>query len=94
MRGAVPRGVAAAFSHALSQLPAAPHGPLTTAPPWPFRPARRAIMADPDRDFDGLLRFCVELGGRLELEPLLRLAEALAGYAGGAGRDCLASLLG
>jgi hypothetical protein len=44
-------------------------------------------------DFDRLLRFCIELSGRLDLEQLLRLAEALCKYAGEAGEDCLAGLV-
>jgi hypothetical protein len=43
-------------------------------------------------DFDTLLRFCIELSGRLDLEQLLRLAEALCRYAGEAGRECLQGL--
>ena len=35
--------------------------PVLCAPP---PPPRRAIMGDPCMDFDGLLKFCVELGGR------------------------------
>ncbi len=40
-----------------------------------------------------MLKFCVELGGRLRLEPLLRDAEKLAEYAGQAGRDIVAEAL-
>jgi hypothetical protein len=46
-----------------------------------------------DWDFDGMLKFCVELSGRLRLEPLLRDAEKLADYAGQAGRDIVAAAL-
>jgi len=49
---------------------------------------RRAIL-EQDLDFDGMLKFCCELSGRLELEPLLHLAHLLVNFAGQAGRDCL-----
>jgi hypothetical protein len=52
---------------------------------------RRAIM-EQALDFDTLLRFCIELSGRLDLEQCLRLAEALVRYAGDAGRECLQGL--
>lgn len=42
-------------------------------------------------EFDAMLKFCVELSGRLRLEPLLRDAEVLATYAGDAGRDIVAT---
>lgn len=44
-------------------------------------------------DFDGLLKFCVELSGKLQLQPLLRDAELLASYAGEAGREAVAAAL-
>ncbi|GFR42982.1 hypothetical protein Agub_g3981 [Astrephomene gubernaculifera] len=47
---------------------------------------RRVILSS-ELDHDGLLRLCLGLGGRLELGPLLETAEALAGYAGEAGRE-------
>lgn len=51
---------------------------------------RRAILENPDNHpFDGLLRFCIQLSGRLDLDQLLRLAEALCALAGQAGRECL-----
>eukprot|EP00798_Chlamydomonas_sp_ICE-L_P015220 gene15220-21299_t len=52
---------------------------------------RRAII-EQNMCFDELLKFCCELGGKLELEPLLRLAETLATYAGQAGVECLSGL--
>jgi len=55
---------------------------------------RRALMADPRIDFDGLLKFCVELGGRIDLDGMLRLAEALVGYAGQAGAEVVRGLPG
>ena len=53
---------------------------------------RAALMADPATSFDDVLRFCVQLSGRLELEPLLRTAEALVQYAGDAGREACAGV--
>ncbi|MEW5312825.1 MAG: hypothetical protein WDW38_004430 [Sanguina aurantia] len=51
---------------------------------------RRAILENPDNHpFDGLLRFCIELSGHLDLDQLLRLAEALCALAGQAGKECL-----
>jgi hypothetical protein len=38
---------------------------------------RRLLLADPVLGFDRLLRFCVNLAGRLELTGCLRLAGAL-----------------
>eukprot|EP00873_Tetraselmis_striata_P017495 jgi/Tetstr1/437759/TSEL_026413.t1 len=52
---------------------------------------RRAIMAD-GMDFDGLLKLCIDLSGRIDLDALLRDAEALCMYAGDAGRECLQPL--
>jgi TBC1 domain family member 15 len=52
---------------------------------------RRAIM-ERDLDFDGLLKFCIELSGRLDLEAMLALAERLFEYAGEAGADIMAGL--
>lgn len=40
-----------------------------------------------------MLKLCVQLSGRLRLEPLLRDAEVLARYAGAAGRDIVAQAL-
>ncbi len=45
-----------------------------------------------DMDFDGLLKFCVELSGKLDLGALLRDAELLCNYAGQAGLECVAGL--
>eukprot|EP00775_Hariotina_reticulata_P010560 gene10560-10720_t len=53
---------------------------------------RRALLADPDLDFDGLLRFCVGLAGHLDLQGMLRLAEALVVIAGDVGAECVAGL--
>jgi hypothetical protein len=41
-----------------------------------------------------MLKYCVELSGKLKLEPLLRDAELLASYAGDAGRAIIAGLAG
>lgn len=51
---------------------------------------RRRILSEVF-EFDAMLKFCVELSGRLRLEPLLRDAEVLATYAGDAGRDIVAT---
>ena len=40
-----------------------------------------------------MLRLCVGLSGRLQLAPLLRDAELLAGYGGEAGRQAVAAAL-
>lgn len=52
---------------------------------------RRAIL-EGSFEFDSLLKFCVELGGKLDLDQMLRLSEALCLYAGDAGQDCLTGL--
>ncbi|GLC59853.1 hypothetical protein PLESTB_001542900 [Pleodorina starrii] len=52
---------------------------------------RRVILSS-DLDFDGMLRLSIGLAGRLELQPLLETAEALAGYAGEAGSEVTAWL--
>jgi len=49
---------------------------------------RRAIM-DSNLEFDGLLKFCVELSGNIDLKATLRLAALLRLYIGPAERDCL-----
>ncbi|KAK9918155.1 hypothetical protein WJX75_001762 [Coccomyxa subellipsoidea] len=49
---------------------------------------RRAIM-DADLDFDGILRYCIQLSGKLDLHQVLRCAEKLALLAGTAGQECL-----
>lgn len=49
---------------------------------------RRAIM-DNDFEFDGLLKFCVELSGNIDLKATLRLAALLRLYIGPAEKDCL-----
>lgn len=49
---------------------------------------RRAIM-DSDLEFDGLLKFCVELSGNIDLKATLRLAALLRLYIGPAEKDCL-----
>lgn len=51
---------------------------------------RRDIM-EQACDLDALLRLCCLLPGRLQLEPLLVLAEKLAGYAAQAGLDLAAA---
>ena len=40
-----------------------------------------------DLDLDGLLKYCIQLSGKLDLPQLLRYAEKLAAAAGEAGRD-------
>ncbi|KXZ41575.1 hypothetical protein GPECTOR_384g191 [Gonium pectorale] len=52
----------------------------------------RHLILTSDLDFDGLLRLCVGLSGRLQLRPLLDTAEALVRYAGEAGREATAEL--
>ena len=47
---------------------------------------RRAIM-EADLDFDGMLKFCIQLSGKLDLPHLLRYAEKLAAAAGKAGQE-------
>ena len=49
-------------------------------------------MADQGMDFDGMLKFCVNLSGKIDMEGMLRLAEALVRYAGPAGRECCQGL--
>ena len=49
---------------------------------------RRAIM-DADLDFDGILRYCIQLSGRLDMHQVLRCAEKLCILAGHAGQECL-----
>ncbi|KAK9814540.1 hypothetical protein WJX72_007608 [[Myrmecia] bisecta] len=53
---------------------------------------RRNIM-EGHLDFDSLLKFCVELSGKLDLDHALRNAELLCEAAGAAGKECLANLL-
>ncbi len=52
---------------------------------------RKAIMTQV-HDFDAMLKFCIQLSGKLELPPLLRLAQALATYVGTAADDLLTNL--
>lgn len=52
---------------------------------------RRAIM-NSCQDFDDLLKFCVELSGRIPMTTVLQDADALCKWAGGAGMDCVAEL--
>lgn len=53
---------------------------------------RRLLLGDEGSDFDSVLRFCVELAGKLDLQDCLRLAEALALIAGQAGAELLVGL--
>jgi hypothetical protein len=53
---------------------------------------RRVLLSDKQLCFDGMLRFCVELSGRVDLYGTLRLAEALVVIAGPAGQHCLEGL--
>eukprot|EP00193_Tetraselmis_chui_P017368 CAMPEP_0177782312 /NCGR_PEP_ID=MMETSP0491_2-20121128/18382_1 /TAXON_ID=63592 /ORGANISM="Tetraselmis chuii, Strain PLY429" /LENGTH=709 /DNA_ID=CAMNT_0019302567 /DNA_START=173 /DNA_END=2302 /DNA_ORIENTATION=+ len=48
---------------------------------------RRCIMRD-STDFDALLKFCIDLAGNIDLDSVLRDAEALCMYAGEAGKEC------
>ena len=52
---------------------------------------RRAIM-NSCQDFDDLLKFCVELSGRIPMTSVLQDADALCKWAGDAGLDCVAEL--
>ena len=52
---------------------------------------RRAIM-NSCQDFDDLLKFCVELSGRIPMTSVLQDADALCRWAGDAGLDCVAEL--
>jgi len=52
---------------------------------------RRVIMQE-HMDFDNILKFCIELSGRIDLDCALRDAEQLLLYAGEAGRECMAAL--
>jgi len=49
---------------------------------------RRAIM-DADLDFDGILRYCIQLSGNLDMHQVLRCGEKLCLLAGRAGQECL-----
>jgi hypothetical protein len=55
-------------------------------------PLFRRVILSSELDFDGMLRLSIGLAGKLELQALLETAEALAGYAGEAGREVTASL--
>ena len=61
-------------------------------PPFVPPPPHRRTILEGDLDFDGLLRLCISLAGRLPLDPLLRTAEVLAAHAGAAGAELLATL--
>lgn len=60
-----------------------------------FRPPssdfRSPLCQEHTADLDALLRLCCQLQGKLQLEPLLLLAERLAGYAAAAGVDVAAT---
>ncbi|KAL6778092.1 hypothetical protein ACKKBG_A16895 [Auxenochlorella protothecoides x Auxenochlorella symbiontica] len=56
--------------------------------------SRRRDILTADADFDGMLRLCLELAGKLDLEALLRDAEALCAFAGDAGRAVVQGLPG
>ncbi|RMZ54525.1 hypothetical protein APUTEX25_002101 [Auxenochlorella protothecoides] len=56
--------------------------------------SRRRDILTADADFDGMLRLCLELAGKLDLETLLRDAEALCAFAGDAGRAVVQGLPG
>lgn len=53
---------------------------------------RRRILSDPTLDFDGLLKLCVSLAGRIDLEAMLKDALLLCQFAGEAGTECCAAL--
>jgi hypothetical protein len=53
---------------------------------------RRLLLADPSLDFDGLLAMSVERAGKLDLQALLQLAEALVVVSGQAGEHCCEGL--
>lgn len=55
---------------------------------------RRRILSDTSLDFDGLLKLCVCLAGRIDLEATLRDALLLCQFAGEAGQECCAALGG
>jgi hypothetical protein len=44
------------------------------------------------KDFDGMLKWCVQLAGGLDLPALLRLAALLASHVGSAAEEVLAPL--
>lgn len=52
---------------------------------------RRSIMNN-CQDFDDILKFCVELSGRIPMGTVLQDADALCKWAGNAGLDCVAEL--
>lgn len=54
-------------------------------------PLACACTAQADLDFDGVLRYCIQLAGQLDLQQVLRCGEKLCLLAGQAGRDCLAA---
>ena len=53
---------------------------------------RRAIMGS-CQDFDDLLKFCVELSGRIPMITVLQDADALCKWAGDAGQVCVSELI-
>ena len=50
---------------------------------------RCSVCVQADLDFDGVLRYCIQLSGRLDLQQLLRCAEKLCLLGGQAGQECL-----
>ena len=52
---------------------------------------RRMIMRE-DMEFDGILKLCIELSGKIDLHTVLRDAEILCIYSGEAGRELLKGL--
>ncbi len=75
---------------ALWSNPATPHMHLYLAAALLVH-HRRAILSKV-HSFDGMLKFCIQLAGTLELQPLLGLAQALATYVGTAADDVLQPL--
>lgn len=53
----------------------------------------RRVILEQQMDFDALLKFCIELSGKIDLDQTLRLAEALCRYSGKAGQEALADIL-
>ena len=72
-------GMALAPPHALGP----PRAPYVCSEDWAFE----------DWAFDDMLKWSVELAGKLRLEPLLRDAELLAAAAGDAGASVVAEAL-
>lgn len=66
---------------------------MALAPPHALGPPRAPYVCSEDWAFDDMLKWSVELAGKLRLEPLLRDAELLAAAAGDAGASVVAEAL-